>query len=224
MTITAIQSEWLKTWKRPLTLWVIGILLAVVFIRPPIMAGLSRYFVIDTAQGLRIWIGTLPEEALAIGQQIREQMTLPGAIPIALDTAMGLGRVLLVILGAGLAGSEYTWGTARHLVGRTRDRLSFVSGKLVVLAGLILLLIVAGLVVGTNAAMTPTGLAYLTNPFSGISSTIPMLFWRRASLRIPLILNRLFGRPSQSPSPLSSTPMRASRVNVFSLEVAQPTA
>jgi ABC-type transport system involved in multi-copper enzyme maturation permease subunit len=157
MNTFSVRSEWLKARKRPLTLWVIGILLAIVFIRPPVMAGLSRYFVIDTAQGLRIWIGTLPEEALAIGQQIREQMTLPGAIPIALDTTMGLGRVLLVILGAALAGSEYTWGTARHLVGRTRDRLSFVSGKLVVLAGLILLLIVAGLVVGTlsGGGITP---------------------------------------------------------------------
>jgi len=157
MTFTAIQSEWLKTWKRPLTLWVIGILLLVVFIRPPLMAGLSRYFVIDTAQGLRIWVGSLPEEAIIIGQQIREQMTLPGAIPIALESAMGLGRVLLVILGAALAGSEFTWGTARHLIGRTRDRLSFVSGKIVVLMLLILFLILSGLVVGTisGGGITP---------------------------------------------------------------------
>ena len=180
MTFTAIQSEWLKTWKRPLTLWVIGILLVVVFIRPPLMAGLSRYFVIDTAQGFRIWVGSLPEEAIIIGQQIREQMTLPGAIPIALESAMGLARVLLVILGAALAGSEFTWGTARHLVGRTRDRLSFISGKLVVITLLILLLISAGLVVGTlsGGSITPIFSNGITWDF-----LTPGLF-----LRLPLAL------------------------------------
>jgi len=180
MTFSAIQSEWLKTWKRPLTLWVIGILLVVVFIRPPLMAGLSRYFVIDTAQGFRIWVGSLPEEAIIIGQQIREQMTLPGAIPIALESAMGLARVLLVILGAALAGSEFTWGTARHLVGRTRDRLSFISGKLVVITLLILLLISAGCVVGTlsGGSITPIFSNGITWDF-----LTPGLF-----LRLPLAL------------------------------------
>ena len=69
MNTNSIRSEWLKTIKRPLTLWVIGILLAIVFIQPPIMAGLSRYFVIDTSQGLAIYAGELPEEAILIGQQ-----------------------------------------------------------------------------------------------------------------------------------------------------------
>ena len=180
MYATSIRSEWLKTWKRPLTLWVIGILLAIVFIRPPFMAGLSRFFVIDSTQGLRIWVGPLPEEALAIGRQIREQMTLPGAIPIALGTATALGRVLLVILGAAVAGSEYTWGTARHVVARTRDRLSFVSSKLVVLAGLILLLIAAALVAGTlsGGAITPIFSEGMTWDF-----LTPGLF-----LRLPLAL------------------------------------
>ena len=73
-------------------------------------------------------------------------------------------------------------------------------------------------------AITPTGLAYFTMPFSGISSITPMLFCRRASRRIPMILKRLLGRPARSPRPLSSTLMLASRVNVAALAVAQPTA
>jgi ABC-2 type transport system permease protein len=192
MITDSIRSEWLKTIKRPLTLWVIGILLAIVFIRPPIMAGLSRYFVIDTAQGLRIWAGPLPEEALRIGQQIRQQMTLPGAIPVALDTAMGLGRVLLVILGAALAGSEYTWGTARHLVGRTRDRSSFIIGKLVVLAGLILLFIIAGLVVGTlsGGGITPIFSEGITEDFltPGLFLRLPVALFFAALSVLPYAL------------------------------------
>jgi ABC-type transport system involved in multi-copper enzyme maturation permease subunit len=63
----------------------------------------------------------------------------------------------MVILGASLAGSEFAWGTARHLIGRTRDRLAFVRGKLVVLVGLTLLLLVAGLVLGSlsGGGITP---------------------------------------------------------------------
>ena len=157
MSSAAIQSEWLKSRKRPLTLWVTGILLASVLFYPPFMAGVSDFLVIDTSQGLRIWAGTLPEEAQTAAHQIREAVTFPNIIPTILGVAASLGRVLMVILGASFAGNEFTWGTARHLISRTRDRLAFVSGKLVVLVALILLLLTAGLVIGTlsGSAITP---------------------------------------------------------------------
>lgn len=157
MTSAAIQSEWLKTRKRPLTLWVIGILLAAVLFYPPFMAGVSDFLVIDTSQGLSIWAGTLPEEAQAAAQQMREALTLPNVIGTVLGVAASLGRVLMVILGASLAGNEFTWGTARHLISRTRDRLAFVSGKLVAIVGLTLLLLIFGLLIGTfsGSGITP---------------------------------------------------------------------
>ena len=180
MISAAIQSEWLKTRKRPLTLWVIGILLIALLFYPPFMAGISKYLVIDTSQGLSIWAGSLPEEALAVAQQMRESVTLPNIIPTILGVAASLGRVLMVILGATIAGNEFTWGTARHLIGRTRDRLAFVSGKLVVLAGLVLLLLIAGLVVGTlsSSGITPMVRDGITWDF-----LTPGLF-----LRLPLAL------------------------------------
>jgi hypothetical protein len=67
---------------------------------------------------------------------------------------------------------------------------------------------------GTSEAISPTGLPYLTMPFSGISSMTPTLFWRSRSRRMPMILKRLPMRLSGSPMPLSSTPICASRVNV----------
>ena len=42
-----------------------------------------------------------------------------------------------------------------------------------------------GLVTGISEQITPAGFAYLTMPLSGISSMIPMLFWRSASRRMP---------------------------------------
>ncbi len=65
----------------------------------------------------------------------------------------------------------------------------------------------SGLVVGTREATRPTGLAYLTMPFSGSSSMTPMLFWRSTSRRMPMTLKRFDTRLSGSPIPLSSTPM-----------------
>jgi len=180
MISAAIQSEWLKTRKRPLTLWVIGILLIALLFYPPFMAGISKYLVIDTSQGLSIWAGSLPEEALAVAQQMRESVTLPNIIPTILGVAASLGRVLMVILGATIAGNEFTWGTARHLIGRTRDRLAFVSGKLVVLAGLVLVLLIAGLLAGTlsGSGITPMVRDGITWDF-----LTPGLF-----LRLPLAL------------------------------------
>jgi len=157
MSSAAIQSELLKTRKRPLTLWVIGLLLAAVLFYPPFMAGVSDFLVIDTSQGLRIWAGTMPEEAQVTAQKMLEAVTLPNVIFTTLSVAAGLGRVLMVILGASLAGNEFTWGTARHLISRTRDRLAFVNGKLVVLVALTLFLLLAGLVTGTlsGSGITP---------------------------------------------------------------------
>ena len=79
-----------------------------------------------------------------------------------------------------------------------------------------------GLVTGISETITPAGLAYLTRPFSGISSMTPMLFWRSASRRMPSTLPRRLG--SRPPMPLSSTLMLASRVAVSRLAVAQATA
>lgn len=157
MTLSAIQSEWLKTRKRPLTLWVIGILLAVVLVYPPLMAWISDFLVIDNSQGLSIWAGSLPEEAQVAAQRMRESVVLPNVIPTMLGVAASLSRVMMVILGASLAGSEFAWGTVRHLIGRTRDRLAYVSGKLIILISIILILLIIGLVVGTlsGSGITP---------------------------------------------------------------------
>ena len=79
-----IQSEWLKTRRRPLTLWVTGILLVVVVLYPPFMVGLSQIAAVDTSQGFSIWLGgPLPEETAPIAQQMRDRVTLPDASTLA---------------------------------------------------------------------------------------------------------------------------------------------
>ena len=73
----------------------------------------------------------------------------------------------------------------------------------------------SGLVAGTTQAITPTGLAYLTIPFSGISSITPTLFCLNASLSTPLILNFLFSLLTGSPILLSSMLIATSSLKVW---------
>ena len=180
MSSAAFHSELLKIRKHPLTLWVIGILFATVLFYPPFMAGVSDFLVIDTSQGLAIWAGSLPPEAQAAAQRMREAVTMPNAIFTMLGVAAGLARLLMVIAGASFAGNEFSWGTARHMISRTRDRFSFVSGKLVMIVCLILVLIVIGLVIGTlsGSGITPMVRDGITWDF-----ITPGLF-----LRLPLAL------------------------------------
>ena len=200
MITPAIQSEWLKTRKRPLTYWVFGILLVTLLIYPPLMAGISEFFAVDTTQGLAIWAGPLPEGAQAVARRTREAMTFPNIIPTALGTAAGLGRMLMVILGALLAASEFSWGTERHLIGRTRNRLSFIGSKQVVLVGLTVLLLVGGLVVGTisGSAITPlvrdgitgasfTPRTFLQLPVALLLATLSVLPYALAAFTIALV-------------------------------------
>ena len=79
-----------------------------------------------------------------------------------------------------------------------------------------------GLVTGMSEAITPAGFAYLTMPFSGMSSMMPMLFWRRASRRMARTFERRVG--SRLPMPVSSTLMLASLTAVASLPPAHATA
>ena len=127
MTTASIRSEWLKTRKNPLTLWVTRILLIFMLVYPLLAVWLSRFFVIDTSQGLRVWLGPLPEEALPVAQQMREGATLPDVIPTTLNVAASLGRLLMVILGSALI--------AREMVGARRRRQSDAAGLAKAAAG-----------------------------------------------------------------------------------------
>lgn len=164
MISSSIQSEWLKLRKRPMFYWIIGILLGLAFLYPIITVVTSDYLVVDTSRGLRISAGpggSNSPEALEAAQQIREKAALPNSPLTVLGFIAGLGRVLMVVLGASLAGSEFSWGTARHLIGRTRNRVSYIAGKLIVLIAVALLLSIGIAAAGTlgGAVITPTVLS-----------------------------------------------------------------
>lgn len=95
----------------------------------------------------------------------RDEFTLPGSIPNALDPGLTVGLILLTVLAASVLGAEYGWGTIRPVLARGPGRSQFLAAKLVLLvlvAGAALLIVVAataisswisnGLVTGPAAA------------------------------------------------------------------------
>ena len=72
--------------------------------------------------------------------------------------------------------------------------------------------VAAGLVDGVTAPTTPTGLAYFTSPFSGISSITPFVLTRIKSRSAPKVLRVfLITLSGTLPSPVFSTASTARR-------------
>src|SRR5262245_2948975 len=79
-----------------------------------------------------------------------------------------------------------------------------------------------GLVEGVTAATTPTGLAYLTRPFSGTSSMMPVDLTLSRSRSVPKVFRWfLMTLLSSSPMPVTSTAILASRRAFSGLLLAQ---
>lgn len=84
---------------------------------------------------------------------------LPEAIPNAFDIVIGFGGILLVVLAASAMGSEYGWGTVRVLVGSGVSRTRLLAAKLLSLAEMTALLLLAGvgMMVLTSLLLTVVG-------------------------------------------------------------------
>ena len=75
--------------------------------------------------------------------EFREAFALPSAISGGLSGAVAILPILIMILAASAAGSEYGWGTLRTVLTRGTGRWQLLSSKLLVL----LVMVAAGLVV-----------------------------------------------------------------------------
>ncbi len=131
-----VAMENLKLRKRPMT-WVIFALITLL---------LSAGMVIG-------YLGTR-SQSLPPGETRDEQLSgflLPSSIANGFEIVGGFGSILVVVLAASAVGSEYGWGTVRVLVGSGVSRVRLLAAKILSLAEVTALLVVAGV-----AAMTVT--------------------------------------------------------------------
>ncbi len=106
-------------------------------------------------------------------EQQRAVFTLPGSIPTSLGMAQSMGIILFAILTASVFGTEYGWGTIRLVLSVGTRRWHYLSGKLALLAlvvlgslvFVVLFSIVSSLIVANLAGSVEFG--FLTLGFMG---------------------------------------------------------
>lgn len=124
-----VAMENLKLRKRPMA-WVIFALITLL-----VSAGMVIGYLGSRSQ------------SLASGETLEDQLSsflLPSAITNAFAIVAGFGSILVVVLAASSVGSEYGWGTVRVLVGSGVSRVRLLAAKVISLAEVTALLILAG--------------------------------------------------------------------------------
>lgn len=135
-----VSMEWLKLLKRPMT-WVVFLFLV------PGTAGIMVLSYVSV-----IFSNPDPE-----GRVLSLQgMLLPRGIMNSLEIAGALGGILMVVLAAGLIGSEYGWGTIRPLVSSGASRSKVFLAKLIALIEAVISFVLLAIAAGCLASLTLT--------------------------------------------------------------------
>lgn len=121
-----MAAEFFKLRKRMMT-WVVGVLILALI--------LLLYTVLWSVAAK---VGTYGDNNNHFtGDQLRRALFLQSAVPFALQLVSQFGTLLAVILAAGAAGGEYSWGTVRLMATASSGRLRLITARLLVVWGLI---------------------------------------------------------------------------------------
>ncbi len=138
--MSMVSMEWLKLRKRPMT-WFIFLFL---------VPGTAGIFVLSY---LSVVLSNTDPELRAINLEGR---LLPGGIMNSVEIAGTLGGILMVILAAGLIGSEYGWGTIRPLVSSGASRSKVFLAKLIALIEAVISFVLLAIAAGCLASLVLT--------------------------------------------------------------------
>lgn len=139
-------------------------------------------------------INTGPDAA-----DMRETATFAEYSGFGISMSVGFfASIMLIIIAAGIMGSEYGWNTLRPLVARSRSRVSLISAKLIAVAiySLIfvvgLALVVAGMFfVGSWIVGEPSGFS-MSILGDGLVTSLKMLFSSLPYITLAFMLATVF--------------------------------
>jgi ABC-2 type transport system permease protein len=131
MILASVRAEWFKLVRRPATWVTIGLLLALAVG----IGYLVTYLVAAHPPQIQ---GGAPDFAA-----VRTDLYPPSVVRKALDNASTLDGVFALILGVLVQGSEYGWQTVKTAQTQLPGRLAITLGRLIALALLILLTVLA---------------------------------------------------------------------------------
>ena len=121
-----LAAELFKLRKRMMT-WVLAVLLAGLVI--------MLYSILWSISGRATTFGEMHQFT---GEQLRRALFLQTSVPFSLEIVASFGTIFAMILAAGAAGSEYSWGTIRLAATAASGRIRLLVAKLLVVCGLII--------------------------------------------------------------------------------------
>lgn len=159
-----VRAEWLKLSRRPLTLILLAVFLALLVLQ----------------FGQYVFLIVVGRVALAPAQidELRRFVAFPGIFGTIFGHINGAGGMFAIILAAGAMGSEYSWGTLRTQLARQPVRWRLLVAKLLTLMALLLVAMLLALIVGL-----PVG--WLCGTLLGDAGTLSLGAW--AALPLALV-------------------------------------
>ena len=142
-----ISIELLKIRKRTMTKVLLVILLAVMAMLPFLLYILLQ----QPVQGPEF-----QQQGAAMMKELADSLKFPGSFVFTFSILQNIGGILLIILAAGVVGSEYGWGTVRTMLANYPARYRYLGAKLVALAIVGVIGMLLGLVAGTLGSLGVT--------------------------------------------------------------------
>jgi ABC-2 type transport system permease protein len=151
-----IHSEWFRLRHRAIP-WV----LAGVFVTIIALFYLLMWFVLRSG-------GTTGGEITV--NELRDQLRIGNVPDSGLQRVEQFGAVFVVILASSLVATEFTWGTIRTLLPRSRGRVQFLSAKMVIVLLFAIVLVLLGFAVSLAVSA-------LVSWGEGLNSHVADTFW-----------------------------------------------
>lgn len=148
-----VLVEFFKLRKRMMT-WVVALLLVALII--------LLYSVLWSVSAR---VETFADESrIYTGDDLRRALFLQSSVPFSLQIVGTFGTLLAIVLAAGAAGSEYSWGTVRLMATASSGRIKTMAARLLVVSALIaagaLLAVAVGLIYSAIITQVSGGTDY----------------------------------------------------------------
>jgi ABC-type transport system involved in multi-copper enzyme maturation permease subunit len=189
-------GELWKLFKRPMT-WTLGIILIALMIL--VYGTLIATILVPDGMGLEV------EVDQSMGSSLEESLILPDGLYMGIGLVQLIVTTLIIILAAGMVGSDLSWGTVRTMLMMGAGRIQILIAKVLALATIGLIAILTGLALSIAGSVT-TGIvtgrgaefsSWLTTGFftdAGVligRAMVGVMLWAIVSATVTLITRSL---------------------------------
>ena len=178
--IRLIGSELFKLRKRLMTRVLLFVLMGILILIPFLLLAISNA------------VGASGIGGSGDGARINALLGRSSALPFSFSLMASFGSVLAIILAASSIGNEYNWKTIRTALISSESRFKFLTAKLISLAILVFIGLLAGVVVSFLTSLVTNALGHYAFDFSFATGSYVwaqfLQFWRTFFIIVPFSL------------------------------------